>query len=160
MTKKWGMSEKMSSHCDVRQQKPKWTLRGFPPVMFLLFASCLISFEHYKSVAADGDFEEGYCAPYQGTTCRSFIRSSQVWFRRGDLDLGWENEKITAGLWEEMMHSLPKLCRNAAEVICFNCFDSLTISLIHFFTLETPLCVRLSPMCDYRRNHNQTAVML
>lgn len=112
------MSRKMSSHCySYSKRKPKWTLQGFPPVVLMVFASGLILSENYRGQAsADGKFEDGFCAPYQGTICRSFIRSSQVWFSRVDPNYGWENEKITAALWEEMMPSLPKLCRNAAEV--------------------------------------------
>lgn len=112
------MSRKMSSNSDARR-KPKWCLQGFPPVILMVFASCLIWSENVRWVAADSEMEDGFCAPYQGTICRSFIRSSQVWFSRVNLNYGWENEMITAGLWEEMMPSLPKLCRDAAEVRSF-----------------------------------------
>lgn len=60
--------------------------------------------------------EEGFCAPYNGKVCRSFMRSGQVWFSRVDPNYGWENEKITAGLWEEMIGGLSGNCRTAAEV--------------------------------------------
>lgn len=62
--------------------------------------------------------EEGFCAPYNGKVCRSFMRSGQVWFSRVDPNYGWENEKITAGLWEEMIGGLSGHCRTAAEVQC------------------------------------------
>lgn len=63
------------------------------------------------------EFEEGFCAPYNGKVCRSFMRSGQVWFSRVDPNYGWENEKITAGLWEEMIGGLSGNCREAAEVL-------------------------------------------
>lgn len=68
------------------------------------------------SVGAEDGFEEGFCAPYNGKVCRSFMRSGQVWFSRVDPNFGWENEKITAGLWEEMIAGLSGHCRAAAEV--------------------------------------------
>lgn len=66
---------------------------------------------------AEEDYEEGYCAPYNGKVCKSFIGSRQVWYSREDPTGGWENEKITTGLWEEMISELPTTCRTAAEVI-------------------------------------------
>lgn len=110
------MSLKMSSHCDVKRT-PNWDLQGFGPItMWIVLASFVILSKDWQCTAAESELEEGFCSPYQGTICRSFIRSSQVWFSRVDPSYGWENEKITAGLWEEMMPSLPKLCRHAAEV--------------------------------------------
>lgn len=60
--------------------------------------------------------EEGYCAPYNGKVCKRFITSNQVWYSREGQG-GWENERITESLWEEMISELSGLCRSAAEVI-------------------------------------------
>lgn len=60
--------------------------------------------------------EVGYCAPYNGKVCKSFISSSQVWYSRQDGSNGWVNEQIATGLWEEMILGLHGLCRTAAEV--------------------------------------------
>lgn len=67
-------------------------------------------------IKENNDNEEGYCAPYNGKVCKSFITSGQVWYSREDPTGGWENEKITTGLWEEMISGLSGLCRTAAEV--------------------------------------------
>lgn len=63
-----------------------------------------------------GDYDEGYCAPYNGKVCKQFISSSQVWYSKL-LDSGWENEKITGKLWKELIDQLSGLCKIAAEVI-------------------------------------------
>lgn len=76
--------------------------------------------------AADDDIEEGYCAPYNGKVCKSFINSAQVWYSSSsDSSGGWENEKITTNLWNDLISELTGLCRIAAEVISF----------YHFFLL-------------------------
>lgn len=62
------------------------------------------------------DEEEGYCAPYNGKVCKSFVNSRQVWYSREDGTGGWENEKITAALFREFINDLPDYCRPAAEV--------------------------------------------
>lgn len=62
-----------------------------------------------------GDYDDGYCAPYNGKVCKQFISSSQVWYSKF-LDSGWENEKITRKLWKELVAQLSGLCRIAAEV--------------------------------------------
>ena len=63
-----------------------------------------------------GDEEEGYCAPYNGKVCKRFINSRQVWYSREDGTGGWENEKITTALFEDLINDLPPSCRPAAEV--------------------------------------------
>lgn len=63
-----------------------------------------------------GDYDDGYCAPYNGKVCKQFISSSQVWYSKL-LDSGWENEKITRKLWKELIAQLSGLCKIAAEVI-------------------------------------------
>lgn len=66
------------------------------------------------------DSELGYCAPYNGRVCKSFITSRQVFYSRNDqLDYGWENEKITTGLWDELIAGLHGMCRAPAEVCLF-----------------------------------------
>jgi muscle, skeletal, receptor tyrosine kinase len=57
----------------------------------------------------------GYCAPYSGKICKPYINSAAaVWFN--NVDGGWENEKITIALWNELISELPDFCKNAAEV--------------------------------------------
>lgn len=102
----------MSSYCVARRRI--WCLNGFP--ITGLWIAVLLLATVSKGSSVDNDFEGGFCAPYTGKVCRSFIRSSQVWFSREDPNFGWENEKITAGLWEEMISGLSGLCRTAAEV--------------------------------------------
>ena len=68
------------------------------------------------SVSSNSDYEEGYCAPYNGKVCKSFIRTSQVWYSREDKSGGYINEEITSALWDEMILGLSGLCRTAAEV--------------------------------------------
>lgn len=67
-----------------------------------------------------GDYDDGYCAPYNGKVCKQFISSSQVWYSKL-LDSGWENEKITRKLWKELIAQLSGLCKVAAEVIQLHC---------------------------------------
>lgn len=62
------------------------------------------------------DDEQGYCAPYNGKVCKAFI-TGQVWYSRDDPNGGWQNEQITAALWDELISDLTGLCRSAAEVI-------------------------------------------
>lgn len=75
--------------------------------------------------------EEGYCAPYNGKVCKSFINSRQVWYSREDGTGGWENEKITAALFRDLINDLPDYCRPAAEV-CTSGYD-FTEGLYTFF---------------------------
>lgn len=84
----------------------------------LFMATVALTLLYGQAVRADDDFhlEEGYCAPYNGKVCKSFISSGQVWYSREDSTGGWENEKITTNLWEELIQGLTGLCREAAEV--------------------------------------------
>lgn len=67
--------------------------------------------------------ELGYCAPYNGKVCKSFISSVQVWFSKEDPTGGWENEKITTHLFEELIDDLPDLCKFAAQrLLCTYAF--------------------------------------
>lgn len=39
--------------------------------------------EQWSVVAASGnDYAVGYCAPYHGKVCKSFITSTQVWYNK------------------------------------------------------------------------------
>lgn len=72
----------------------------------------------YQNHRQGGEYEEkGYCAPYNGKICKSFIRG-QVWYSLEDPNGGWENELVTSALWEELISDLTGQCRQAAEV-CF-----------------------------------------
>lgn len=64
---------------------------------------------------------DGYCAPYHGTICNSYLNNSGlVWFNVAfdgtSMAGGWLNEKITIDLWEEVITGLKEPCRSAAEV--------------------------------------------
>lgn len=90
-------------------------------VICVLFIIVLVINEsHSTYVNGSFDSELGYCAPYNGRVCKSFITSRrQVFYSRSDqLDYGWENEKITSGLWDELIAGLHGMCRSPAEV-CF-----------------------------------------
>lgn len=103
--------------------------------LFVLGLVALIETGRSKSVAAaaagsmDGgastvgsdfddppDEEEGYCAPYNGKVCKSFVKGRQVWYNREDGSGGWLNEQITAALFRDLINDLPDYCRPAAEV--------------------------------------------
>lgn len=114
------------SHC-MSDSMRLWNtlLNGFPIVLVM----ALTLATQLGAAQADSDFEEGFCAPYTGKVCRSFIRSSQVWFSRVDPNYGWENEKITQGLWDEMIGGLSGLCRAAAEVNLFRIITHLLVLL-------------------------------
>lgn len=89
------------------------------------------------------NFEEGYCAPYHGKVCKSFIgnsgSSSMVWYSREDPSGGWENEQITTALWEEMIVGLTGLCRTAAEkLLCAYSFPQC--ALRDGIPIKLPLC--------------------
>lgn len=74
----------------------------------LILSCCFIFISSVKTV------EQGYCAPYHGDICRKYVNNTRlVWFSNSG---GFENEKITAGLWQEMIEGLKGLCRPAAEV--------------------------------------------
>jgi hypothetical protein len=80
-----------------------------------LFTLCLLSFQVKSNFASNLEsFDVGYCAPYNGKICKSYI-TTQVWYSREDKSGGWLNEKITTGLFDELMEDLPPNCRWAAE---------------------------------------------
>lgn len=70
----------------------------------------------------------GYCALYRGNTCGDYVNGS-VWFSAQDEMIGgFENEKITAGLWKEMISGLGEPCRSAAEkMLCTYAFPKCSI---------------------------------
>lgn len=93
-----------------------------PLIMFLLLLWAFnFNLYHVNGNDENVHYEEGYCAPYNGKICKSFISSGQVWYSREDSTGGWENEKITTNLWQELILGLNGLCRLAAEVslLCF-----------------------------------------
>lgn len=63
--------------------------------------------------------QNGYCAPYNGKVCKSFI-NTQVWYSRDDKTGGWINEKITSELWKELIETLPDSCMYAAQRLVRN----------------------------------------
>ncbi|XP_030023391.2 tyrosine-protein kinase transmembrane receptor Ror2 [Manduca sexta] len=60
-----------------------------------------------------------YCGPYNGQICKSYS-TGYVWYNdTGGLD----NEKITSGLWKEMISTLKEPCRKGAEkLLCAYAF--------------------------------------
>ncbi|XP_055628523.1 tyrosine-protein kinase transmembrane receptor Ror2 isoform X2 [Toxorhynchites rutilus septentrionalis] len=85
------------------------------------------------------DDEEGYCAPYNGKVCKTFINSRQVWYNRIDGSGGWENEKITAALFRDLISDLPDYCRLAAEkMLCAYAFPQCVVK--DGLTVRLPLC--------------------
>ncbi|XP_055689281.1 tyrosine-protein kinase transmembrane receptor Ror2 [Lutzomyia longipalpis] len=104
------------------------------------FCVLLVFLGHHLCFSrAEDDYEEGYCAPYNGKVCKSFIGSRQVWYSREDPTGGWENEKITSGLWEEMISELPLICRAAAEkLLCAYAFPQCVVE--DGATMKLPLC--------------------
>ncbi|XP_053602954.1 tyrosine-protein kinase transmembrane receptor Ror2 [Plodia interpunctella] len=60
-----------------------------------------------------------YCATYNGQICRSYT-TGLVWYNKTG---GLENEKITAGLWKELISTLKEPCRSRAEkLLCAYAF--------------------------------------
>ncbi|XP_063698723.1 tyrosine-protein kinase transmembrane receptor Ror2 [Culicoides brevitarsis] len=86
-----------------------------------------------------GSNQEGYCAPYNGKICKGYIKSQRsVWYTR-DGDGGWENEKITTALWDELIADLPPLCKEAAEkLLCAYAFPQCIIK--NGQPVKLPLC--------------------
>lgn len=84
----------------------------------------------------DTEAEEGYCRPYHGKICSSFLNNSQwVWY--ADNTRGSLNEEITTGLWDEMISGLKEPCRNAAEkLLCLYAFPQCNSDQID----GLPLC--------------------
>jgi hypothetical protein len=69
-------------------------------------------------VKSSSDYSKGYCAPYNGQVCRSYLKGrGLVWFNVSqDNSGGWLNEQITQNLWTELVEKLTEPCRSAAEV--------------------------------------------
>lgn len=91
-------------------------------VLINVYTSTLSAASNYTSEEDKEDniyaYEEGYCAPYSGKICKSFMGENHlsVWFSRKDPTGGWTNEKITSDLFKELLVDLPEYCRKAAEV--------------------------------------------
>ncbi|XP_055917209.1 tyrosine-protein kinase transmembrane receptor Ror2 [Eupeodes corollae] len=82
--------------------------------------------------------EKGYCAPYNGKICKSFIRG-QVWYSREDPNGGWKNEQITTALFEELISDLTGQCRIAAEkMLCSYAFPQCQTE--NGQPVKVPLC--------------------
>jgi receptor tyrosine kinase len=80
--------------------------------------------------------DEGYCAPYAGKICKSYIKNIQVWFPASN---GWENEKITTALFAELIEDLDSLCHKpAAKLLCAYAFPKC--KLIDGKATSLPLC--------------------
>ena len=77
-----------------------------------------------KSESYNKPMPSGYCAPYTGAVCRSYIQStSLVYFNLTTDDFGVHipmNEMIAQNLWSELISSLQEPCRSAAETLLCN----------------------------------------
>ncbi|CAH2018064.1 unnamed protein product [Acanthoscelides obtectus] len=75
---------------------------------------------------------DGYCGVYQGKICKKYVdNTKRVWFNWSDHNTsgGYENEVITAGLWEELIVTLDEPCRSAAEkLLCIYAFPECNVS--------------------------------
>ena len=72
----------------------------------------------------------GYCAPYNGAVCRSYIVGrGLVWFNISqDNAGGWRNEEITLAIKAELIETLQEPCRSAAEsLLCHYAFPDCSI---------------------------------
>lgn len=82
--------------------------------------------------------ELGYCAPYNGKICKSYISGGQVWYpstRSG----GWENEEIATGLFAELVAELDPLCElPASKLLCAYAFPKCKI--VNEKVNKLPLC--------------------
>lgn len=78
-----------------------------------------------------------YCAPYNGKICKNYS-TGYVWYNETNKDS--DNEKITAGLWKEMISTLNEPCRsNAERLLCAYAFPKcVDKDIIGYFAL--PLC--------------------
>ncbi|VEN60543.1 unnamed protein product [Callosobruchus maculatus] len=77
-----------------------------------------------KIVSATAD---GYCGVYHGEVCKNYVDNTKsVWYNTSG---GYENEVITAGLWEELIVTLDEPCRSAAEkLLCIYAFPECNVS--------------------------------
>ncbi|XP_018326020.1 tyrosine-protein kinase transmembrane receptor Ror2 [Agrilus planipennis] len=85
--------------------------------------------------------EDGYCAPYHGRVCSGYLNSTGLfWFKMTkNTTGGWLNEKITMGLWNELITSLKEPCRSAAEkLLCLYAFPECSMQNNKAYGL--PLC--------------------
>lgn len=79
---------------------------------------------------------------------------------------GWENEKITKALFEEMISDLHGSCRKAAEVSntshkCKHCDNkSECINRISLFLSEIAVCLRISAVHYPRWQNRKIAIVL
>lgn len=99
-------------------------------IIFLIALNILIYINPTKS---DSD---GYCAPYAGKICKSFIKNTQVWYNSNG---GWENEKISTALFAELIDELDLLCHKpAAKLLCAYAFPKCKV--IEGIPTSLPLC--------------------
>lgn len=77
-----------------------------------------------------------YCGPYNGQICKSYSKG-YVWYNHTG---GFDNEKITTGLWKEMISKLKEPCRSRAEkLLCAYAFPKcIDKDGVGYFAL--PLC--------------------
>lgn len=65
-----------------------------------------------------------YCGPYNGQICKHYS-TGFVWYNHTG---GLENEKITTGLWKEMISTLKEPCRSRAEkLLCAYAFPKCIV---------------------------------
>ncbi|XP_015599014.1 tyrosine-protein kinase transmembrane receptor Ror2 isoform X2 [Cephus cinctus] len=87
----------------------------------------------------------GYCAPYNGKICKKYLTGiGEVWFNdSNDNPGGWQNERITTDLWEELIQRLVEPCRSAAEkMLCFYAFPQCQGSIALPLCYEDCMAVR------------------
>lgn len=73
----------------------------------------------FATARSQGDSQSGYCGPYNGQVCKNYT-SGYVWYNHTG---GFENERITKGLWEEMISGLNEPCKSRAEkLLCAYAF--------------------------------------
>lgn len=99
---------------DLTKRQPSF-ITMYPLFLLLIFAR------------ASESSSEGYCGSYHGFICKNYILSSkQVWYNNSG---GYENEKITTALWDELIVTLNEPCRTAAEkLLCFYSFPDCNVS--------------------------------
>ncbi|XP_047514310.1 tyrosine-protein kinase transmembrane receptor Ror2 [Pieris napi] len=77
-----------------------------------------------------------YCGPYNGQICKHYS-TGYVWYNQTG---GLENEKITTGLWKEMISTLKEPCRSKAEkLLCAYAFPKC-INKEDVGNIALPLC--------------------
>ncbi|XP_077294241.1 neurospecific receptor kinase [Arctopsyche grandis] len=69
----------------------------------------------------------GYCSGYGGKICRPYVNGT-IWYSVEHEDSGWRNEKITEGLFHEMVSGLHSECRQPAEkLLCAYAFPKCVV---------------------------------